>query len=276
MLDCGNKQLDLSRTQVMGILNVTPDSFFDGGRFYDVSSALFQARRMVAEGATIIDVGGESTRPGAQAVSLQCEMDRVLPVVEALSKELPVVISIDTHKSELMRLGVASGAGFINDVRGLQGQGALTAAAELGVPVCVMHMQGEPTSMQSSPEYEDVVGSVYQFFQERILTCERAGIPRDRVILDPGFGFGKTLRHNLALMNSLSRFRDLGCEILVGVSRKSMIGKVLDKPVNQRLYGSIALASLAAWQGASIIRVHDVGATVDAVKMIEAVRHLDG
>ncbi len=260
----------------MGILNVTPDSFFDGGRFCDVSSALLQAQQMVVEGATIIDVGGESTRPGAQAVSLQCEIDRVLPVVEALHRELPVVISIDTHKPDLMRLAVASGAGFINDVRGLREQGALTAVVDLDVPICVMHMQGEPTSMQSNPEYEDVVSSVHQFFQERIIACEQAGIPRDRVILDPGFGFGKTLQHNLALMNSLPRFRDLGCEMLVGVSRKSMIGAVLDKPVTQRLYGSIALASLAVWQGASIVRVHDVGATVDAVRVIEAVRHVDG
>ena len=274
-LNCKSKLLNLSRPQVMGVLNVTPDSFSDGGRFYDVSNALRQAEQMVAEGATIVDVGGESTRPGADIVSQQEELDRVLPVIEAIVREFPVVVSIDTYKAEVMREAVACGAGIINDVNALRGDGALSVAAQADVPVCLMHMQGQPKTMQENPQYENVVDSVMSFFGQRIADCEAVGISKENIILDPGFGFGKALQHNLHLMNSLEQFKQLGCSILVGVSRKSMIGTVLDKPVEQRLYGSIALASLAVWLGAKIIRAHDVAATMDAIQMIDAVRLAD-
>ena len=274
-LNCKSKLLNLSRPQVMGVLNVTPDSFSDGGRFYDVSNALRQAEQMVAEGATIVDVGGESTRPGADIVSQQEELDRVLPVIEAIVREFPVVVSIDTYKAEVMREAVACGAGIINDVNALRGDGALSVAAQADVPVCLMHMQGQPKTMQENPQYENVVDSVMSFFGQRIADCEAVGISKENIILDPGFGFGKALQHNLHLMNSLEQFKQLGCSILVGVSRKSMIGAVLDKPVEQRLYGSIALASLAVWLGAKIIRAHDVAATMDAIQMIDAVRLAD-
>ena len=274
-LNCKSKLLNLSHPQVMGVLNVTPDSFSDGGRFYDVSNALRQAEQMVAEGATIVDVGGESTRPGADIVSQQEELDRVLPVIEAIVREFPVVVSIDTYKAEVMREAVACGAGIINDVNALRGDGALSVAAQADVPVCLMHMQGQPKTMQENPQYENVVDSVMNFFGQRIADCEAVGISKENIILDPGFGFGKALQHNLHLMNSLEQFKQLGCSILVGVSRKSMIGTVLDKPVEQRLYGSIALASLAVWLGAKIIRAHDVAATMDAIQMIDAVRLAD-
>ena len=274
-LNCKSKLLNLSHPQVMGVLNVTPDSFSDGGRFYDVSNALRQAEQMVAEGATIVDVGGESTRPGADIVSQQEELDRVLPVIEAIVREFPVVVSIDTYKAEVMREAVACGAGIINDVNALRGDGALSVAAQADVPVCLMHMQGQPKTMQENPQYENVVDSVMSFFGQRIADCEAVGISKENIILDPGFGFGKALQHNLHLMNSLEQFKQLGCSILVGVSRKSMIGTVLDKPVEQRLYGSIALASLAVWLGAKIIRAHDVAATMDAIQMIDAVRLAD-
>ena len=273
-LNCAGTMLDLSTPQVMGVLNVTPDSFFDGGRFCDVSNALKQVELMCNEGASIIDVGGESTRPGADLVSLQQEIDRVLPVIEAIVDRFPIVVSIDTYKADVMRQAVHAGAGLINDVYGLRGDGAMDVAAQAGVPVCVMHMQGKPKTMQQNPVYEDVVESVYEFFQERIAACQRAGISKGNIILDPGFGFGKTLQHNLALLKDFSRFRQLGCCLLAGVSRKSMIGAMLDKSVDQRLYGSIALASLAVWQGAQIIRAHDVAATVDAVNVISKVQHV--
>jgi dihydropteroate synthase len=270
-MDCGGKVLDLSIPQVMGILNVTPDSFSDGGRFFSMAAALAQARKMVDEGAAIIDVGGESTRPGAQPVSAQEELDRVIPVIEAISSDLPVIVSIDTQKPEIMTAAVAAGAGFINDVYALRTAGALQAAAAADVPVCLMHMQGEPRTMQREPHYADVVSEVYAFLEERVRACEAAGITRERLLIDPGFGFGKTLAHNLTLFKHMDRFKDMGLPLLAGVSRKSMIGAVLDAPVEQRLYGSIALAALAVWQGASIIRAHDVAATRQAIRMAHAV-----
>lgn len=270
-LRCGDRTLDLSRPQVMGIVNVTPDSFSDGGRFVSVSAALQQAERMVEEGATLIDVGGESTRPGAAPVSQQQELDRVIPVVERLRRELDVAISVDTSTAAVMTESTRAGAHLINDVRALQRPGALTAAAKSGLPVCLMHMQGEPDSMQNSPRYADVVQDVLVFLRQRIDACVESGIPRDQLLVDPGFGFGKTLRHNLSLMNRLDALATLQVPVLVGVSRKSMIGSVLNRPVDQRLFGSIALAVMAVQKGARIIRAHDVAATVDAVRMAHAV-----
>ena len=270
-LNCAGRVLDLSRPQVMGVLNVTPDSFFDGGQFDDVSRALKQVEKMVSEGAAIIDVGGESTRPGADIVELQQELDRVLPVIEAITAEFPVIVSIDSYKAEVMRQAVAVGAGLVNDVYGLRGEGVLDVVSKVNAPVCIMHMQGKPKTMQQAPQYENVVQAVDDFFVERIQACERYGIAKERIILDPGFGFGKTLDHNLTLMKNLALFAHLGCALLAGVSRKSMIGAMLDKPVEQRLYGSLALATLAVWQGARIIRAHDVAATVDAVHVANRV-----
>jgi dihydropteroate synthase len=273
ILDCAGKPLDLGAPRVMGILNVTPDSFSDGGRFQGREAALRQAQRMVAEGAAIVDVGGESTRPGAAAVDVESELARVLPVIEALSGELPVPVSIDTSKPEVMRAAVAAGAGLINDVRALREPGALGAAADCGVPVCLMHMQGEPRSMQQDPSYRDVVAEVRAFLEARIATCEQAGIPRARLMVDPGFGFGKTLHHNLALARGLDRLARLGAPLLVGVSRKAMIGALLgDVPIEGRLHGSVAAALLAAASGASVLRVHDVGPTVQALQILAAWR----
>lgn len=272
ILYCAGKPIDLSRPRVMGILNVTPDSFSDGGRFTSPAAALAQARRMVAEGAALIDVGGESTRPGAAAVSEQEELDRVIPVIEALRAELPAVISVDTSKAAVMRAAVAAGAGLINDVRALREEGALAAAAELAVPVCLMHMQGEPRTMQDAPYYDDVTAEVGAFLRERLRVCEHAGISRARLLVDPGFGFGKRLADNLSLFKRLGDLAALGAPLVVGVSRKAMIGAVLELPMEQRLYGSIALAALAAMQGAAVIRAHDVAATVQAVNMAAAVR----
>lgn len=272
ILQCAAKTLDLSRPRVMGILNVTPDSFSDGGRFLGREQAIEQALRMQEEGAAIIDIGGESTRPGAEDVSVQRELDRVIPLIEALASELDVPISIDTSKPEVMRAAVEAGAGMINDVYALRRDGALEAAAALDVPVCLMHMQGEPRSMQQAPEYSDVVQEVRGFLLEQIVRCEKAGIPKHRLLLDPGFGFGKTLAHNLSLLKHLPLVVAEGIPVLVGMSRKSMIGTVLDAPVEARLHGSVATATLAAWMGAKIIRVHDVQATVDAMKMVAAVQ----
>jgi len=271
-LRCGAHVLDLRRPQVMGILNITPDSFSDGGDFFAVEAALAHARLMVEEGAAIIDVGGESTRPGAAAVTEDEELRRVIPVIEALSRELEVPVSIDTSKPRVMREAVAAGAGMINDVRALQAAGALEMVRELEVPVCLMHMQGEPRTMQQTPRYGDVVAEVLAFLEERLAACRAAGIDEERLLIDPGFGFGKELAHNLELMRHLDRFLTMGRPLLVGVSRKAMIGGVLDVPVNDRLYGSIALATLAAWQGAAIVRSHDVRPTVDALRICHAVR----
>lgn len=256
----------------MGILNVTADSFSDGGSFITRQAALRRAREMVAEGAAIVDVGGESTRPGASPVDVQEELDRVVPVIEAIRAELPTVVSVDTSKPGVMRAAVAAGAGLINDVRALREDGALQAAVELGVPVCLMHMQGEPRTMQVAPHYQDVITEVKAFLEERLAQCRQAGIQEGRLLIDPGFGFGKTVAHNLSLMKRLKEFMDLGVPVLVGASRKSLIGAVLEVPVDKRVYGSIALAALAVTQGASVIRAHEVAATVHAVKMAAAVR----
>lgn len=250
----------------MGILNVTPNSFSDGGRFADPGAALTQARRMVADGAAIIDVGGESTRPGAAPASLQEELDRVVPVVEAITRELDVLVSIDTMKPEVMRAAVAAGAGLINDVLALQAPGAIETAAASGAAVCLMHMQGTPRTMQQDPHYEDVVREVGDFLHERAGVCRAAGIAADRIALDPGFGFGKTLDHNLQLLRGLGGL-GRGYPLLVGLSRKSMLGKLTGRPVDQRLAGSIALAALAVAAGARIVRCHDVAETVDAVRV---------
>lgn len=270
-LDCAGRRLDLTTPQVMGVLNVTPDSFSDGGQFVTPDAAVAHARRMAEEGAAIIDVGGESTRPGAAPVSVEEELRRVIPVIEAVAAEVPVVISIDTRKAAVMRAAVAAGAGMINDVCALQEEDALEAAAQLKVPVCLMHMQGEPRTMQAEPHYEDVVAEITTFLAARAAMCERAGIPREQLLIDPGFGFGKALEHNLQMLKHLADFRALGLPMVVGVSRKSLIGAVLDVPAAQRLYGSIALAALAVWQGAALIRAHDVAATVEAIKMVNAV-----
>jgi dihydropteroate synthase len=270
-LDCRGRSLDLSRPAVMGILNVTPDSFSDGGDFLSRDRAVEHARAMVAEGADIIDIGGESTRPGAKAVSIQEELDRVVPVIEALRDEVAVPLSIDTSKPEVMRAAVAAGAGFINDVYALLAPGALNAAASLNVPVCLMHMQGEPRTMQDNPQYKDVVADVREFLAARVAAAEAAGVARERIVIDPGFGFGKTVEHNLALLRGLNAFTALGVPVLAGLSRKSMIGKLLGLPVERRLHASVALALLAVQNGARIVRVHDVGPTVEALRMYRMV-----
>ena len=270
-LDCAGKPLDLSVPRVMGVLNVTPDSFSDGGRFARLPLALERAREMVAEGAAIIDVGGESTRPGALPVGVEEELRRVLPVVEALAAELPVPISVDTGTPKVIREAVAVGAGLVNDVRALRVPGALEAAAAAGVPVCLMHMQGEPGTMQASPRYDDVVGEVVRFLEERVAACEAQGIPRSRILLDPGFGFGKALEHNLRLLARLDRLAAVGLPVLVGISRKSMIGALLDAPVHRRLYGGLAAAVVAVMRGARVVRTHDVRATVEALAVVSAV-----
>jgi len=255
----------------MGILNVTPDSFSDGGLFISVDAALMQARQMVAEAAAIIDVGGESTRPGAAAVSEQEELDRVAPVIEAIARELPVIVSVDTSKARIMSEAVALGAGLINDVRALREPGALQAASDAGVPVCLMHMAGNPRSMQKNPRYTDVIDDIIRFLRERIQACETAGIPASQLLIDPGFGFGKRVAHNLLIVRRLHEFLSLDKPLLIGVSRKSTIGTVLDRAADERLPGSLALAAMACREGAHIIRAHDVAATVDAVKMCHAV-----
>ena len=270
-LDCGGKPLRLDRPQIMGVLNITPDSFSDGGKFIGREAAIEHAHAMVSVGAAIIDIGGESTRPGAADVSVDQELARVIPVIEALSDAIPAIISIDTSKPEVMVAAVAAGAGLINDVRALQEPGALEAAAGLPVPVCLMHMLGQPRTMQHDPHYDDVVEDVYDFLMQRLALCEQHGIARSRILLDPGFGFGKSLQHNLRLLAHLERFHQAGLPLLVGMSRKSMLGMILDKPVEGRLYGSLALAAIAAWQGAQVIRVHDVAETADVVRVVAAV-----
>lgn len=255
----------------MGILNITPDSFSDGGRFAQRDLALSHAEAMVAAGATLIDVGGESTRPGARTVSPVEELERVAPIVEAISRELDVIISVDTSTPAVIRETARLGAGLINDVRSLRRDGALDAAVATGLPVCLMHMRGEPTDMQDDPRYDDLVAEVTSFLGERMNVCVAAGIAAEKIILDPGYGFAKTLDHNLSLFKHMEALHVLGRPLLVGVSRKSMIGKVLDKPVDQRLYGALALAAMAMIQGARILRVHDVAETVDVVRMIAAV-----
>ncbi len=256
----------------MGILNVTPDSFSDGGRFDAFEHAMERAWCMVREGAAIIDIGGESTRPGADGVDAEAEIARIVPLIKALAPELPVPISVDTSKPEVMRAAVAAGAGLINDVYALRRPGALEAIRELQIPVCLMHMKGEPRTMQQAPHYDDVVAEVRAFLAERVAACENVGIPRSHILIDPGFGFGKDLAHNLSLLKHLPAFLDLGAPLLVGMSRKSMIGAVLDAALEDRLYGSVAAAVLSGWLGAAVVRVHDVKATVDALRIVAAVQ----
>ncbi|RUO44425.1 dihydropteroate synthase [Aliidiomarina taiwanensis] len=256
--------------EVMGILNVTPDSFSDGGQFNNIDTALLQAEQMVADGAHWLDIGGESTRPGASEVSVQEELDRVIPVIERIRTQLDVKVSVDTSKAHVMTEAVSAGAHMINDIRALQEPGALTAAAAAGVKVCLMHMQGQPRTMQADPHYEDVVADIVDFFQQRIQQCEAAGIQKSQLLIDPGFGFGKTLRHNYQLLQRLSAFHQLELPLLVGMSRKSMLGKVTGKGVNERLAASVAAATIAALKGAHIIRVHDVAETMDAVNIVTA------
>jgi dihydropteroate synthase len=276
-LDCAGRLLPLDRPQIMGVINATPDSFSDGGTLYrdarlDLDLALRRAADMVEAGAAILDIGGESTRPGAAPVSTQEEMDRVLPLVERIAGELEAVISVDTSSPELMTAAASAGAGMLNDVRALSRNGALEAAAGTGLPVCLMHMQGEPGTMQTAPAYSDVVEEVRDFLLRRVAACEANGMSRERLVLDPGFGFGKTVQHNLRLLRELPRLAEAGFPVLVGLSRKSLIGKLLGREVDERLPASLALAVLAAERGANIIRTHDVAATADAVAMHTAVQ----
>lgn len=265
--------LDLTQPKVMGILNVTPDSFSDGGDFLTQNAALQQAEQMLADGASILDIGGESTRPGSEPVSLVEELDRVIPVIEALRRQSDCVISIDTSKPAVMSAAVDAGADMINDVYALRAPGAIEAAARAQVPVCLMHMQGEPKTMQHQPVYVDVVQDVVHFFRERIRVCEQGGITTARIMLDPGFGFGKTLAQNYQLLQQFEHFLRLNQPMLVGMSRKSMIGQLLDVPLSERLAGSLACATISAMKGAAIIRVHDVKATVEAIKVVQATRY---
>lgn len=272
LLRCGPHQLDLSTPIVMGILNVTPDSFSDGGRFSSFSRAIDHAMAMIEAGAGIIDVGGESTRPGAQAVAESDEIRRVVPIVESLAALTSVPVSVDTSKAGVIRAALRAGAAMINDVRALRDEDALEAAAEGSSAVCLMHMQGEPRTMQADPQYLDVVAEVRDFLKERVAACEAAGITRDRIVVDPGIGFGKRVEHNLRLLAALPELAELRLPILIGVSRKSMLGALLDRPVEQRLAGGLAVAAAAVLAGASIVRVHDVAETVDAVKIATALK----
>jgi dihydropteroate synthase len=274
---CGRQRLDLSTPVVMGIVNVTPDSFSDGGRFLDARRAVEHGRRLIEEGAAILDIGGESTRPGAMPVSVDEELRRVIPVIEGLAGE-KAILSIDTSKPAVMKAAAAAGAGLINDVYALRLPGALETAAESGCAVCLMHMQGEPRTMQQDPRYGDVVNEVKAFLAERVQSCRALGIPPERIAIDPGFGFGKTLAHNAALLRGLDVLAAMqpaqpdGMPLLVGLSRKSMLGKILGKPADERVYGSIALAVMAVLKGARIVRAHDVAATVDAMKTVAAIQ----
>lgn len=271
ILSCGARTLDLSAPVVMGVLNVTPDSFSDGGRFHDVDAAVARGRQMADEGAAVIDVGGESTRPGADPVPEAQELDRVVPVIERLRRETDCVISVDTMKPAVMRAACAAGAGIINDVNALRAGGALDAARATGAAVILMHMRGEPRTMQRDPHYDDVAAEVGAFLRERAAACVAAGIARERIALDPGIGFGKTLEHNLALLAALPRLAD-GLPLVVGVSRKSMFKALLGRAVEERLPGSLAAAAIAVWQRAAIVRAHDVAATVDAIRVAHALR----
>ncbi|WP_101925486.1 MULTISPECIES: dihydropteroate synthase [Luteimonas] len=271
-LDCKGRVLRLDVPRVMGIVNVTPDSFSDGGAHDTTDAAIAHGLRLAAEGADLLDIGGESTRPGAEAVPIEEELRRVIPVIEGLARATAVPISIDTSKPEVMRAAVAAGAGLINDVHGLRRDGAMAAAAELGVPVVLMHMQGEPGAMQAAPDYDDVVGEVHRFLAERIFSAEMAGIDRKRIVVDPGFGFGKTTAHNLALLAQFARFLELGVPVLAGLSRKRSIGELTGREVPaERVAGSVAAHLIAAQRGARLLRVHDVAATVDALKIWAAV-----
>ncbi len=267
---CGKFSLDLSPVKVMGVLNVTPDSFSDGGRFIHSEKAIAHALAMVEAGAAIIDIGGESTRPGAEDVSEQQEIDRVIPIIQALHSEINIPISIDTSKAAVMKAAVLAGVSLINDVRALQDADVLITAQQCNVAVCLMHMQGQPRTMQQQPYYIDVVAEVMQFFRERIDACLALGISKEKIIIDPGFGFGKTTQHNLLLIKHLQQFQQLDVPILIGVSRKASIGELLNATVDKRLAGSLAMATVAALNGANIIRAHDVKETVDAMRIVDA------
>ncbi len=271
-LDCAGRALILDRPRVMGIVNVTPDSFSDGGEHFDAGAAIAHGLALAAEGADLLDVGGESTRPGAVEVPVEEELRRTIPVVEALSRQLAIPVAIDTSKPEVMRAAVAAGAGMVNDVYALRRDGALEIVAALGVPVVLMHMQGEPRDMQANPDYDDVVGEVHRFLAERIFAAEMAGIDRKRIVVDPGFGFGKARAHNLQLLAQLQRFTELGVPVLAGLSRKKTIGEITgrDDP-RARVHGSVAAHLVAAQRGATLLRVHDVAATIDALKVWTAV-----
>ena len=271
-LKCRARTLVLDTPAVMGVLNVTPDSFSDGGRYRDVAAAVAAARAMHAAGAALIDVGGESTRPGAEPPSIAEEIARVVPVVRALSAELEVIVSVDTSRAAVIEAAVEAGAAFINDVRGFTEPGSLAAAARLGVGMCVMHMQGDPRTMQNAPAYRDVVAEVRDWLAARLAACRAAGVDAQAIAVDPGFGFGKSAAHNLALMNALEAFTTLGAPLLVGLSRKSLAGALTGRPLGERLAGSVALAAIAASRGARIVRAHDVAATVDAVRIGAALR----
>ena len=264
--------LDLSQAQVMGILNVTPVSFSDSGKFFSLDKALYHAEEMLKQGASIIDVGGESTRPMAEEVTLQQELDRVIPVVEAIRQRFDCWISVDTSKAEVMKAAADAGMDLINDIRALTEENALQTAAELDLPVCLMHMQGQPKTMQANPEYQNVVEEVLAWLLQRAAICEQAGVRKENIILDIGFGFGKTLQHNYQLLNHLEQFVATGYPLLIGLSRKSMIGNLLQKDVNHRLVGSVAGALISVMKGAHIVRVHDVEATVDALKVWQATK----
>ena len=271
-LDCAGRMLRLDRPRVMGIVNVTPDSFSDGGQHDTLEAAVAHGLKLASEGADILDIGGESTRPGAQAVPLEEELRRVVPLIERLSRETALPISIDTFKPQVMRAAVAAGAGMINDIRGLREEGALEAAADLGVPVVLVHMLGQPQSMQDAPEYDDVVGEVHRFLAERIFAAEMSGIDKKKIVVDPGFGFGKTTAHNMMLLAQLRRFTEFGVPVLAGLSRKRSIGELTGRDVPaERVAGSVAAHLLAAQRGATLLRVHDVAATVDALKVWAAV-----
>ena len=275
ILDCGGRSLDLSAPVIMGIVNTTPDSFSDGGQYFAVDAAIEHALAMVAAGAALIDVGGESTRPGAASVSVEEEIKRVIPVIQQLVSRVDVPISIDTSKAQVMQAAADAGAGLINDVRALREPGALQVAAVSGLPVCLMHMAGEPRSMQVNPHYQNVVEEVLAFLEQRIEICIDAGITRNRLLIDPGFGFGKSLEHNLCLLANLDRFKTLGLPVLVGLSRKSMFASLLNAELDQRLSASVAAALLACQKGADIIRVHDVRETGDALALYRAVAEID-
>ena len=271
--NCGKYQLDFSLPIIMGIVNVTPDSFSDGSQYLQRDAALSHAHQLISEGANILDLGGESTRPGAEAVSVQEELDRVMPVIEGL-RGSPVPLSIDTSKPEVMRAAIAAGASMVNDIEAMQNPEALTVVAAGEVAVCLMHKQGTPQTMQKQPQYQNVVEEVLQFLRERIIAVQEAGVNRSQIMIDPGFGFGKTLAHNLAMLRQLKEFSELGVPLLVGLSRKSMLGAITGQDVAHRVHASIAAALLAVQRGANVLRVHDVRATADALKIWQAVNTL--
>ncbi|AGV17390.1 sulfonamide-resistant dihydropteroate synthase Sul2 [Vibrio alginolyticus] len=273
MITANNKSLDLSRPHVMAILNVTPDSFSDGGKYNSIELALAQVDKMIKAGVSIVDVGGESTRPGAPDVSLEEELRRVVPVIKAIREKYDVWISVDTSKAEVMRQAIDAGADLINDIRSLQEPGALEVAAEANLPICLMHMKGQPRTMQVDPHYDDLMGDVSAFLEERIAACEAAGIDKSQLILDPGFGFGKTIEHNYHMLAHLEKFHEFGLPILAGMSRKSMIFKLLDKPAAECTNASVVCATIAAMKGAQIIRVHDFEETIEAMKVVEMTKN---